>query len=70
MSNPKDRITKHSDLVFSLILGRVEHSNVALAAAIFQTIRSEIFEASVGVGTARKKNLYQFHVDIQCICFI
>ena len=68
MSNPKDRITKHSDLVFSL--GRVEHSNVTLAAAIFQKIRSEIFAASVGVGTARKKNLYQFHVDIQCLCFI
>ncbi len=68
MSNPKDRITKHSYLVFSL--GRIEHSNVALAAAIFQTMRSEIFEASVGVGTARKNNLYQFHVDIQSICFI
>ena len=36
MSNPKDRITKHSDLVFSL--GRVEHSNVALAAAILLTL--------------------------------
>ena len=29
----------------SILLGRVEHSNVALAAAILQAIRSEIFEA-------------------------
>ncbi|MGO1376112.1 MAG: hypothetical protein ACTHU5_06000, partial [Psychrobacter sp.] len=33
------------DISIILVLGRVEHSNVVLAATIFQTICTEIFDA-------------------------